>query len=197
MDKKILKEIRNWAIMILIAFILAFLIESEVMAKVTVEQSSMENTLFENQQLMVNVFSYQFNSPKRGDIIIFFPDERNGSILDKFGRYIDGYVELFTHEEKHERYVKRVIGIEGDVVDIRDGFVYLNDEKQEEPYVNGRTEPRGFMLPYTVGKDEIFVMGDHRTVSEDSRSFGPVSLRQVEGKAFFRIFPFDKIGKIK
>lgn len=195
--KKILREIRSWVIMILCAFILAFFIESEVVAKVTVNQSSMENTLFADQQLLVNVFSYKFGSPKRGDIIIFFPEEENGSIMDKFNRYIDGYVELFTREEKHERYVKRVIGVEGDEVDIQDGSVYINGERLEEPYVNGRTEPKGYKLPCVVGKNEIFVMGDHRTVSEDSRSFGPINIKQVEGKAFFRIYPFNKMGKIK
>lgn len=195
--KKLFREIKSWVLIVLVAFVMAFLIESEVFAKVTVEQSSMENTLFQNQQLIVNVLSYHFEKPKRGDIIIFFPDEKNGNLLNKFKRYIDGYSELFTGVEKHERYVKRVIGVEGDVIDIKDGSVYVNGEKLDEPYVNGITEPRDYKLPCTVGKDEIFVMGDHRQVSEDSRQFGPISLKQVEGKAFFRIYPFNKFGKIK
>lgn len=192
--KKLGKEIVSWVLVVLSAFTLAFLIDSKVFAKVTVEYSSMENTLFEGQQLMVNIIG--FNKPDRGDIIIFFPNEKMGNLADSFKRYIDGYVELFTGIEKHERYVKRVIGIEGDEIDIRNGAVYVNGNRQEEPYVKGITEPREYELPCTVGKDEIFVLGDNREVSEDSRAFGPISLDQVEGKAFFRVYPFNKMGKI-
>jgi signal peptidase I len=178
--------------------VLAFFVESEVFAKVTVEKSSMENTLFENQQLMVDVLSYSFHKPERGDIIIFFPNEENGNIINKFKRYLDGYASLLTGEEdKHEKYVKRVIGIEGDVVDIKDGFVYVNGNKLEEPYANGITESKTFELPYTVGKNELFVLGDNREISLDSRYFGPINLNQVEGRAFYSVYPFNKFGKIK
>ncbi len=199
MDKKskIIREIRSWAIVILGSFFLAFLINSEVLAKVIVDQSSMENTLFSDQQLFVDVFSYHFNPPKQGDIIIFFPNEDKGNLIASFGRYLDGYKELFTKVEYHERYVKRVIGVEGDTVDIKDGNVLVNGEKLEEPYVNGISEVNEFELPYTVGKGELFVMGDNREVSMDSRAFGPISIRQVEGKAFYRIYPFSELGKIK
>ncbi len=198
MDRnKIIKEVRSWLFVIVGAFLLAFIVNSEVMAKVVVEQSSMENTLFSNQQLLVNEFSYHFHSPKRGDIIIFFPHETKGNLADRFFRYLDGYKELFTGEERHERYVKRVIGVEGDVIDIMEGAVYVNGEKLEEPYANGITEAREFSLPYTVKEGELFVLGDNRSVSSDSRAFGPISLKQVEGKAFFRVYPFDEIGKIE
>lgn len=194
---KILKEVRSWALIILGSFIFAFFINTEVMAKVIVEKSSMENTLLENQHLIVDELSYNFNQPERGDIIIFLRDENKGNIIDCFVRYIDGFKELFTDEELHTRYVKRVIGVEGDVVDIKDGAVYVNGVKIEEPYENGVTEPGEFALPYTVGENELFVMGDHRTVSEDSRAFGPISIDQVEGKAVLRVFPFNVAGKIE
>lgn len=199
MDKKskIMKEVRSWVLIILGAFFFAFLINSEVLAKVIVDQSSMEDTLFTGQQLFVDVLSYHFEKPEHGDIIIFFPDEEKGNLINSFSRYIDGYRELFTGIEYHERYVKRVIGVAGDTIDIKDGFVYVNGEKQEEAYVKGITELREFELPYTVQKGELFVMGDNREVSMDSRAFGPISLKQVEGKAFFRVYPFSKMGKIK
>lgn len=199
MDKKskIVKEIRSWALVIIGAFFFAFLINSEVLAKVIVDQSSMENTLITGQQLFVDVVSYHFEEPKHGDIIIFFPDEEKGNLVDSFVRYMDGYKELFTGKEYHERYVKRVIGVAGDTVDIQDGYVYVNGDKKEEAYVKGITEVRSFELPYTVQEGELFVMGDNREVSMDSRAFGPISLKQVEGKAFFRVYPFNRMGKIK
>lgn len=193
--KKYAKEIVSWVIIVFSAFILAFLIDSKVYAKVTVEHSSMENTLFEGQQLIVDIINY--DKPERGDIIIFYPNEERGNLADSFRRYIDGYIEVFTGVEKHERYVKRVIGVEGDEVDVKDGFVYVNGTRMEEPYVKGITEPRDFKLPCIIGKNEIFVMGDNREVSEDSRAFGPISLEQVEGEAAFRIYPFNKMGKIE
>ena len=193
---KLWKEIRSWVLIIFGSFVFAFLINSEVLAKVIVEQSSMENTLFQNQHLLVDEFSYKFDEPDRGDIIIFLKDEEKGNLGDSFIRYIDGFKSLFTKEELHERYVKRVIGIEGDVVDIKDGYVYVNGEKLEEDYANGLTYPREFTLPYQVAHNELFVLGDNREVSSDSRAFGPISLKQVEGKAFFRVYPFHKVGKI-
>ena len=194
---KLFKEIRSWVLIILGAFILAFFINSEVLAKVVVEHGSMENTLFANQQLLVNEFSYHFTQPKKGDIIIFFPEEEKGNIIVRFDRYLDGIKEMFTKKSEHARYVKRVIGVEGDVIEIKDGYVFVNDEKIDEPYTNGLTEPKGYELPCTVGKDELFVMGDHRTVSEDSRAFGPISLDQVIGRAFYRVYPFGEMGKIQ
>jgi signal peptidase I len=194
--KKLITEIRSWAIVLAAAFILAFIIDSEVFAKVTVEQGSMENTLFEDQQLLVDIISYDFHKPERGDIIIFFPEETRGNLLDSARRFVDGYAELFTGIEKHTKYVKRIIGLEGDVIDIRDGYVYINGTRQEEHYVNGITEPREFELPYTVGKNELFVLGDNREISSDSRSFGPIRMNQVMGRAFYRVYPFKKFGKI-
>lgn len=194
--KKIWKEIRSWAFIILGSFIFAFFINSEVLAKVIVEQSSMENTLFENQQLIVDELSYNFKQPVRGDIIIFLKDEEKGNIIDSFVRYMDGFKELFTEDPLHTRYVKRVIGVEGDVVDIKDGYVYINEEKLIESYANGLTYEREFELPYTVEENELFVLGDNRDYSSDSRAFGPISIDQVEGKAFFRIYPFNEMGII-
>jgi len=199
MEKKsnVLKEIRSWVLVFVGAFLLAFLVNSEVLSKVIVDQSSMENTLFSGQQLLVNQFTYVFDKPERGDIIIFFPNEEKGNLIDGFERYIDGYREMFTKEELHERYVKRVIGVAGDTIDIQDGYIYLNGEKLEEAYANGQTEKRSFELPYTVQEGELFVVGDNRDVSLDSREIGPIKTTQVEGKAFFRVYPFSEFGKIE
>lgn len=201
-DKKnIIKEISSWIFPILLAFFIVTLLNSKVFAKVQVQQSSMETTLFPYQQLIIDKFSYNFEEPKKGDIIIFLENEEKGSIFDETLRTIDNIISVFDNNKdkngKSSRLVKRVVGIEGDEVDIKDGYVYINGKKLNEAYVKGVTLPEEFKLSVKVGENKLFVLGDNREVSKDSRKFGLIDYKQVEGKAIYRIYPFDKIGKIK
>lgn len=198
--KVVLKEIRSWIIVIVTALGLSFLINSQVFASVQVQYSSMENTLFEDQRLFIDEITYKFTNPNNGDIITFFESEEKGSIIDDFARLMDQIVQSVDQKsnvDEHERLVKRVIGVEGDVIDIRDGYVYRNGEKLDEPYVKGTTEAKGMKLPVVVGKGKLFVLGDNRVVSVDSRELGLISIKQVEGKVIFRVYPFDRMGKPK
>lgn len=197
-EKKILREIGSWVAVIVVALFLSLFIDSTVIAKAEVEQSSMENTLFEGQQLIVSKLSYAFDEPKRGDIIIFLENEEKGNVIDTFIRSLKG--RFSSSDEiaaEQERLVKRVIGVPGDEIDIQDGSVFINGEKLEESYANGETLPGNIELPITVEEDELFVIGDNREVSRDSRDFGPIDVKQVEGKAVFRIHPFNKMGKVE
>ncbi|MBE5966846.1 MAG: signal peptidase I [Lachnospiraceae bacterium] len=197
-EKKILREIGSWVAVIVVALFLSLFIDSTVIAKAEVEQSSMENTLFEGQQLIVSKLSYAFDEPKRGDIIIFLENEEKGNVIDTFIRSLKG--RFSSSDEiaaEQERLVKRVIGVPGDEIDIQDGSVFINGEKLEESYANGETLPGNIELPITVEEDELFVIGDNREVSRDSRDFGPIDVKQVEGKAVFRIYPFNKMGKVE
>ena len=197
-EKPILKEIGSWIVVIVVALVLSLFIDSTIIAKAEVEQSSMENTLFEGQQLIVNKLSYTFDEPKRGDIIIFLENEEKGNIIDNFIRSVKN--RFSSSDEiaaEQERLVKRVIGVAGDEIDIQNGYVYINGERLEESYVNGITLPGNVKLPITVGEGELFVIGDNREVSRDSRDFGPIDVKQVEGKAVFRVYPFNQIGKVK
>ncbi len=197
-EKPILKEIGSWIIVIVVALVLSLFIDSTIIAKAEVEQSSMENTLFEGQQLIVNKLSYAFDEPKRGDIIIFLENEEKGNIIDNFIRSVKN--RFSSSDEiaaEQERLVKRVIGVAGDEIDIQNGYVYINGERLEESYVNGITLPGNLKLPITVGEGELFVIGDNREVSRDSRDFGPIDVKQVEGKAVFRVYPFNQIGKVE
>lgn len=196
---KMAKEILSWVIIILAAFILAFLINSKAYANVRVEQSSMNNTLHDGQRLIVDEICYDFNKPQRGQIITFYKNEEKGTLLNDFDRYINSIEARVTNSEineVHERLIKRVIGIEGDTIDIKDGSVYVNGKKLKEPYAVGKTDTNGLKTPITVGKNELFVLGDNREVSIDSRIIGMVKMSHVEGKAIYRVFPFDKIGKL-
>lgn len=93
-----------------------------------------------------------------------------------------------------ELYIKRVIGIPGDVVEIKGGLVYVNGERVKESYLKESTvtEPE---MKVTVPENEVFVLGDNREVSDDSRYIGTISIKKIKGLAYFRIFPFSKIGK--
>jgi signal peptidase I len=199
--KKIIKEVQSWVLSIAGAFLIAALINSKVVAKVQVQQSSMENTLFTNQQLVIDKLSYSFTEPKRGDIVIFLEDGQKGNIIDETLRTAGNIIASFSKNdektEKASRLVKRVIGVAGDEIDIRDGYVYVNGNKIKESYVKGETFSAGIQLPIKVGENKLFVLGDNRIVSKDSRELGLVDLKQVEGKAVFRVYPFDTIGKIK
>lgn len=197
-NKKILKEIGSWIGVIVIAFFLYLIIDSTAIAKAQVEYSSMENTLFEGQQLIVNKLSYAFHEPQRGDIIIFFENEEKGNLMDEFANSFRRRFLMFKDDsEEKERLVKRVIGLPGDEVDIKVDGVYINGDRLEEPYAKGITLPGNIDLPITIKENELFVIGDNREVSWDSRDFGPIDKRKVEGKAVFRIYPFDQMGKLK
>lgn len=170
---KLLKEIREWTLSIAVAVILSILFQTYVYAQTEVHNVSMQNTLAEGQRLIADKWSYKFHTPNRGDIVII-----NGP-------------------EYKDRLVKRVIGLPGDVIDFRDGDVYVNGIRLEENYVKGITKADSLTMPYTVPEGHLFVMGDNRENSLDSRALGPIALTSVEGKAVFRIWPMEKFGGLK
>ena len=149
-----------------------------------VKESSMEPTLYENDYLIVNKLAYfKKDHPGYGDIVVFRSD------IDK------------TDGTGKKLLIKRVVGVEGDVIDITDGVVYRNGKALDEPYVNGQPteEDEGLDVDnMKVGKDEMFLMGDNRAVSLDSRSdlVGMVSEDRLVGKAIVRLYPFDKITRL-
>lgn len=200
-NKKVVKEVINWSLSILAAFFIVAFLNSRVFAKVQVEQSSMESTLMPEQQLIEDKLSYNFVEPKRGDIVIFLENRIKGNFISDTLKTFDGLLSIVKNgngeQEEESRLVKRVIGIPGDIVDIKDGYVYVNGNRLEEPYAKGTTSSGKIKFPVKVGENKLFVLGDNRLVSRDSRAFGLVDLKQVEGKAVYRVYPFNKLGKIK
>lgn len=195
--KKVLKEIRSWVFTILLALAVVLVFNSKVMAKRVVVKGSMEDTLFNEQQVLINKFSYNFRKPSRGEIIIFLEGEKKGTLIDDSVELFHNLITRDPEIELHTRLVKRVIGIEGDEVDIKDGYVYVNGEKIKEEYAKGITFVDKIQFPLVVDEGKLFVLGDNREVSMDSRDFGLIECNQVEGKAFFRVYPFNKVGKVK
>lgn len=171
-ENKWVKELKEWTLSLGIAVVGALLFQNYVYAQTEVHNVSMQNTLVEGQRLIEDKWSYRFHGPKQGDIVII-----NGPEYDS-------------------RLVKRVIALPGQTIDFIDGEVYVDGVKLDEDYVKGETYPGVVAVPYTVPADHVFVMGDNRENSLDSRAFGPVALDSLEGKAVFRVWPIGKFGDL-
>ena len=173
------REVASWVFTLSLAVIIALLIRSFVFIIVQVDGSSMRDTLHDENRLFVWRAGYLFESPQRGDIVICHYPRNVG-----------------THKAK-DNYVKRVIGLPGETVSISKGYVYINGDRLEEPYISENRRKIEDMQPVTLGEDEYFVMGDNRAGSSDSRSVGPLKRDDILGKAVFKIWPFDEMGRIE
>lgn len=168
MDKNsISSEIKEWVISLITAAILAFLIQSFVIQPYQVEGPSMLPTLVQGERVMVNKFIYRLHPPQKGDIIVFHYDRTN------------------------QDFIKRVIAQAGDTVEVRNQQVYVNGQQLNEPYILEPT--RGVYRQATIPPGHLFVMGDDRNNSEDSRfSVGFLPLEAVKGQAVLRFWPLNK-----
>ncbi len=170
-------EIISWIQILVIASLIAFVLNRFIIANSRVPSASMENTIMTHDRVIGSRLSYYFTDPERGDVIIFyFPDD----ITEK------------TY------YVKRIIGMPGETVDIRDGHVYINgsDTPLDEPYIREEMETP-VELHYEVPEGCYFMMGDNRNYSADSRFWHNtyVKREKIVAKVLFRYFP--SIGKIR
>lgn len=174
----ILTELLSWVIYILIIIGLTYLIITFVGQRTRVSGSSMETTLSDGDNLIVDKISYRFRDPSRYDIIVF-P----------------------YHYSENTYYIKRIIGLPGETIQVIDGYVYIDGELLEsEDYGAEVMDSPGLAQdPVTLGKDEYFVLGDNRNHSSDSRdpSVGVLKRDELIGKAWVRIYPFNKMGLIK
>ena len=177
MNKK-LKEVLSTSVYLLVVLIATFLVVTYVGQRTKVMGGSMEPTLNDGDNLIVDKISYRFEDPQRYDIIVF----------------------PFRYKEK-TYYIKRIIGLPGETVYIdENGAIYIDGEILNESY--GKeiiADPGRAFEPITLGEDEYFVMGDNRNNSSDSRDpvVGNIHRDELIGKAWMRIWPFDKIGMIK
>lgn len=209
------KDIIEWIVCILIAFVLALLIRYFIGTPTIVKQPSMYPTLQQNQRLILNRWSRTIKEmPERGDIITFqapskvsyTPSEYDSNnVVAKYENDPTNWFSKFIFyflEINKESYIKRVIGLPGDHVQIMDGKVYINGEEFEEPYLqenvttNIDSETEQF-YDLVVPENCVFVMGDNRDHSTDSRSFGCIPLEKIEGKVWIRFWPFNLFGKVE
>ncbi len=167
------KEIRVWTRDLLIAIGLALVIIVFLYQPVKVEGTSMAPLLSDQERIFINKFVYRFEPIQRGDIVVFwYPLDRTKS------------------------FIKRVVGLPGETVEIRQGAVYVNGKVVPEPYVPPQYEDLSDFGPVRVPRDSYFVMGDHRVSSNDSRVFGPVASRFIYGRAVFAYWPVDHFGSL-
>lgn len=165
---------------LVLTLIIFFVIQTFVAQPYQIRQQSMETTLEPDQYVLVDKLTPRFDAYKRGDIVVFSPPES-------------------WAQPDGTPYIKRVIGIGGDIVEIRDGKVFVNGTQLKEPYVfveNGQpqeTEDPLQVGTWTVPDGDLFLMGDHRKSSADSREFGTVAVDKVIGRAWLRYWPLDTL----
>lgn len=176
-DRSIVRELLGWIVYILIIIGVTYLIITFVGQRTRVSGSSMEPTLSDGDNLIVDKLSYHFRAPKRYEIIVF----------------------PYKYE-KDTYYIKRIIGLPGETIQIMDGEVYIDGKKLNEHYGNEKMLDPGIAAnPITLGDDEYFVLGDNRNHSADSRqeNVGVLHRKDLLGRAWIRIWPFHKFGVIK
>ena len=212
-NNKIIKEIGGWIICIVIAIILALLIKYFILTPTVVKQESMYPTLEENQRLILNRLGRTFKQmPERGDIITFeaptvtYRTEEDTDISNPIAIYEDeerNIFESFSYnvlEIGKISYIKRVIGLPGDHVQIKNGKVYINEEELEEDYLQSgiiTDDEEGMFSDIIVPENTVFAMGDNRNSSVDCRAFGCIPLERIEGKVLIRFWPLNEFGKVE
>jgi signal peptidase I len=167
------QEVRGWARDIFLTALIAILVVIFVVQPVKVEGTSMEPRLEPRDRIFVNKFIYYLSDVKRGDIVVFwYPKDQKKS------------------------FIKRVIGLPGETVEVRSGLVYLNNKELTEPYLAGEFDHESYPLQ-VVPPDQYFVLGDHRNSSNDSRDWGFVPEQNIFGEAVFRYWPLSRLGLIR
>jgi signal peptidase I len=167
-------RMRTWLRDLLISVVVSFFIITFLYQPVKVEGTSMAPQLHDQDRLFINKFAYNFEKIERDDVVVFY-----------------------YPRDPQKSYIKRVIGLPGDSVRIVDGQLYVNGTAVEEPYVPARYRDVRSMDEFKVPAGEYFVMGDHRSISSDSRDFGPVARNLIYGKAAFVYWPREEMGVVR
>lgn len=167
------RELRSWTRDLAVALGLALAIIIFLYQPVKVEGTSMAPLLSNQERIFINKFVYRFEPIERGDVVVFwYPLDRSKS------------------------FIKRVVGLPGETVEIRSGNLYINGIELAEPYVPASYLDSSKYPPTVIPQSEYFVMGDHRDSSNDSRVFGPVPRQFIYGKAVFAYWPVDHFGSL-
>jgi signal peptidase I len=167
-------ELKSWLRDILFAFAIAIFIVVFVVQPVKVEGTSMQPELSDQDRIFVNRLVYRFADISRGDVVVFwYPKDRSKS------------------------FIKRVLGVPGDRIEIRRGMVYVNGVRISEPYLKSSFRDHKSYAKVVVPPGKYFVLGDHRNSSNDSRSWGFVDRRLIYGKAVFSYWPFSRFGLVE
>ena len=214
--KSVLRETIEWLICIIIAVALALVVRYYIGTPTIVQQTSMDPTLKPNDRLWLNRWGRTTKKmPQRGDIITFeAPSVTRVEEIDysnpvaTYDYEPQGLLEKFSYyvlESGKRSYIKRVIGLPGEYIEIKNGSVYIDGKKLEEDYlqpgvitdmVQGSRDGN-FFTNFTVPQNCVFAMGDNRTGSTDCRAFGCIPLEKIEGTVSFRFWPLSKFGGVE
>ncbi len=167
-------RLRIWLRDLIISVVVSFFIITFLYQPVKVEGTSMAPRLQDQDRLFINKFAYNFEKIERDDVVVFY-----------------------YPRDTQKSYIKRVIGLPGDTVRIESGRVFVNGVALPEPYVPERYQDVRSMDELHVPEGQYFVMGDHRSISSDSRDFGPVERKLIYGKAAFVYWPREEMGVVR
>lgn len=169
----------EWFKVLFIAFVVASLIRMFLFTSYEVQGESMVPSVFNGERFIVNKIGYEWREPERFDLIVF-------------------------HATEDDDYIKRVIGLPGDVIYYQNDTLYINDEPIAEPFLQSRVAEYGwgnytadFAIPEPIPLGHVFVMGDNRPNSLDSRRLGPISMEQIVGKVDLRFWPLKEVGLLE
>ncbi len=207
------KDILEWIICIIIAFVLALLVRYYIGTPTIVKMPSMYPTLKQDQRLILNRWCRTIKEmPSRGDIItfeaptsdsyIFSKDFNPNDVVAKYSNEKTKILDKFIYnvlEVNKASYIKRVIALPGEHLQIKDGKVYINDVELQEDYLQPQITTSTENCPFydlVVPENCVFVMGDNRPESTDSRRFGCIPLKKIESKVWIRFWPLNLFGKV-
>ena len=191
-EKKTFKqELLSWIYTLLAAVVIVVIIRAYFFEPIRVDGQSMCNTLQDGDIVLVTKPEYWDGEYTRGDVIICRYPNRNTSNSISLG----GSFELtFTN---HTLFVKRLMALPGDIVEIRDGVFYINNEMVDESHIDMQLKSHENMGPFMLGPDQYFVVGDNRGNSNDSRRVGPISEDMIVGHVRCVVFPFSNFGAVE
>lgn len=183
-DRKVESTLRDWIVVIIIALAIATIIRVFILQQFYISGPSMESTLFQDNRVLVSKFSYRLFDINHGDVVVFDRVTKDGGTV------------------QHDDLIKRVIGLSGDKIEIKSCVVFINDQPLLEPYLDAfdlgqaALEDRcriPNMEPQVVPTGDVFVMGDNRPQSFDSRMFGPIDENLIVGRAFVVVWPLSMV----
>ena len=190
------RTVRELPLLIVAAGVIAFLVKTLIAQAFYIPSGSMLPQLEVNDRVVVSKLAYRLHEPRRGDIVVFDSpnqvksDDDGGNIVTRLIRKVGTGIGIV--QPSTEEFIKRVIALPGETVDLQDGKVYVNGRPVNEPYLapNTLSMPTGpVKFPVTVPPDHLWVMGDNRTASSDSRSFGPIPMDDVVGRTIVKVWP--------
>lgn len=185
---------RELPLLLLVALVAAVLLKTFVLQSFFIPSESMVETLQINDRIMVNKLSYRFGDIKRGQVIVFDDPHDEGDVGESLlGSALRNVAESVGLSAPRSEFIKRVIALPGETVEIRGGVVMIDNTPIEEPYLAPGVQTTDFG-PELIPEGHVFVMGDNRGSSSDSRVFGPIPADEVVGRAFVIIWPPSRWG---